>query len=175
LTTFAFVFDMNVLFEMFLVNFIRRHRRDILPPDLQGCDLLPQSYRAPLYLARTGERLVFKLRPDLVFRSGDTFPLLLDAKYKRLTQADTKLGVKQSDFYQMHAYAGRYDCPRVLLIYPQTSEMTDPLYRRFLLEHSAQVIVAATIDMRADLRLGSERRRLIDELRRVIGGENDLA
>ena len=173
LTTFAFVFDMNALFERFLVNFIRHHRRNILPPELQDCDLLPQSRRAPLYLAQTEHRLVFQLRPDLVFRSGDTFPLLLDAKYKRLTEANTKLGVTQSDFYQMHAYAGRYDCPRVLLIYPQTSEMSESLYRRFVLEHSKQIIVAATVDMRRELRLGSERQHLIDELKHVIGGEDD--
>ena len=37
-TTFAFVFDMNHLFEAFTVNFIRRHRYDILPVELRPCD-----------------------------------------------------------------------------------------------------------------------------------------
>jgi 5-methylcytosine-specific restriction enzyme subunit McrC len=174
LTAFAFVFDMNQLFEAFLVNFIRRHRQDILPPDLQRCDLLPQSRGATLYLARTESRSVFQLRPDLAFRKDRTFPILLDAKYKRLSQADAKLGVSQDDFYQMHAYAHRYDCPLVLLIYPQTADMPEPLYSRFTLESNSRVIAAATIDVRAELRLRSERQRLIRELKQILGSEDDI-
>ena len=34
LSAFAFVFDMNRVFEAFVVNFVRRHRHAILPPDL---------------------------------------------------------------------------------------------------------------------------------------------
>jgi 5-methylcytosine-specific restriction enzyme subunit McrC len=34
LSAFAFVFDMNRVFEAFLVKFVRRHRHAILPPDL---------------------------------------------------------------------------------------------------------------------------------------------
>ena len=174
LTTFAFVFDMNQLFEAFLVNFIRRHRLQILPPDLQDCELLPQSRGATFYLARTGTTPIFQLRPDLAFRQGQGFPLLLDAKYKRLDQADTKLGVSQADFYQMHAYAYRYNCPRVLLVYPQTAGMPEPLSRRFTLENDNRTIVAATVDVRAELRLWSEQQKLIEELRRVLGGKDDL-
>src|SRR5205823_9114854 len=37
LSMFAFVFDMNQLFEAFVANFIRRHRDEILPPALQKC------------------------------------------------------------------------------------------------------------------------------------------
>jgi 5-methylcytosine-specific restriction enzyme subunit McrC len=174
LTTFAFVFDMNQLFEAFLVNFIRHHRREILPPDLQDCDLLPQSHGATRYLARTEARNVFQLRPDLAFRKGGTFPLLLDAKYKRLNPADAKLGVSQDDFYQMHAYAHRYDCPLVLLIYPQTVDMPEPLYRRFMLESGNHSITTATIDVRTELRLRSERQRLVGELQRILGGNDDV-
>ena len=36
--TFSFVFDMNQLFEAFLVNFIRRRRDSILPDELQSCE-----------------------------------------------------------------------------------------------------------------------------------------
>jgi len=175
LTTFAFVFDMNQLFEAFLVNFIRRHRQQILPPHLQNCDLLPQSRGATLYLARTKSQSVFQLKPDLAFRKDSEFPLLLDAKYKRLTQADAKLGISQADLYQMHAYAHRYDCPLILLIYPQTVDMPEPLYRRFTLEIGNHSIAAATIDVRANLRMRSERQRLIGELEQILGGTDDFS
>jgi 5-methylcytosine-specific restriction enzyme subunit McrC len=174
LSTFAFVFDMNRLFEAFLVNFVRRHQQEILPPDLRDCDLLPQSHGATLYLARTGARNVFRLMPDLAFRQGEAFPLLLDAKYKRLNQADAKLGVSQDDFYQMHAYAHRYGCPLVVLIYPQTVDMPEPLYRRFALKSGDHSIAAATIDLRAELRSWREQQRLIGELRWILGGNDDI-
>src|SRR5205085_2240053 len=107
LDTFAFVFDMNQLFESFIINFIRRHRAEVLPPTLASCDLLAQTRGATRYLARNIRgREVFQLKPDLAFRQADTaqqkdaFPLLLDAKYKRLDAADARLGISQTDFYQ---------------------------------------------------------------------------
>lgn len=43
LSTFAFVFDMNQLFEMFIASFIRRYRSEILDDQLADCELLIQS------------------------------------------------------------------------------------------------------------------------------------
>jgi 5-methylcytosine-specific restriction enzyme subunit McrC len=168
LKTFAFVFDMNQLFESFVVNFIRRHRHhDVLPPTLQECELLPQSHRAPFYLARMemDGKPVFRLKPDLAFRNGDRFPLLMDAKYKRLDAAETKLGVSQSDFYQMYAYAHRYHCPRVLLLYPQTATLSEPLRKPFPLEDSNKVIVAATVNLRVEL---GKPDSLVEEMREIF-------
>lgn len=71
-TTFAFVLDMNRLFESFVVRIICRHRRDILP-DLANCDLLPQSTGEPLYLAAKDGQRVFRVRPDLACRDEDGY------------------------------------------------------------------------------------------------------
>jgi 5-methylcytosine-specific restriction enzyme subunit McrC len=171
LSTFAFTFDMNQLFEAFIINFIRRHRAEILPPDIQTCELLPQSHGATKYLARRGSKSVFLLKPDLVFRDHLVqFPLLLDAKYKRLDKADAKLGVSQADFYQMHAYARRYNCNRVLLLYPQTVGMIQPLRARFDVEGAVITIVAATVDLRIDISRLQGREFLTEELRDILGG-----
>jgi 5-methylcytosine-specific restriction enzyme subunit McrC len=170
LSTFAFTFDMNQLFEAFIVHFIQRHRGEILPPELQACELLPQSHGATKYLARREAKPVFLLKPDLTFRDqARQFPLLLDAKYKRLDKADAKLGVSQADFYQMHAYAHRYRCRRVLLLYPQTVEMREPLRARFTLGNGEE-IKAATVDLRVDLsnRVGKEQ--LLEEMKEVLAG-----
>jgi 5-methylcytosine-specific restriction enzyme subunit McrC len=167
-TTFAFVFDMNQLFESFVVGFIRRHRERVLPEALKACDLLPQSYGAPHHLALddTG-RPAFSLHPDLAFRRGASFPLLLDAKYKRLDPADRKLSISQADFYQMHAYARCYRCPRVILLYPQTAEMREPLRARFALEGGGTV-EAATVNLQLSLGESGGRAQLADELKSLL-------
>lgn len=173
-TTFSFVFDMNQLFEAFIVNFIRRHRAEIFQeaPALQGSDLLPQSRGAPFYLAhKEGHRPVFLLKPDLAVRDETgQFPLLVDTKYKRLDAADIKLGISQADFYQMYAYARRYDCPRVLLLYPQTAEMTHAERRRFPLQGTGKVIEAATVNLQIMLPARHGRQSLINELKSILKG-----
>ena len=169
LATFAFVFDMNKLFEGFIVNFIRRHREEILPTELGSCELIPQAYTTTLHLAHTSDgEPVFRLKPDLAFRNGDNFPLLLDAKYKQLKPTDRKLGVSESDFYQMHAYAHRYQSPRVLLLYPQTADIPQPLQAEFTLEDSERVIIAATVDLRGDLSKPQECDNLITRLKTIL-------
>ena len=81
-------------------------------------------------MARTEGKPVFWLKPDLAVRRGQIFPLLMDAKYKRLASDVSGVDVGQGDFYQMFAYAHRYDCPRVLMIYPQTADIAKrPLLR----------------------------------------------
>lgn len=171
LSTFAFVFDMNQLFEAFVVNFIRRHPEDVLPSTLRDCDLLPQSGGETCYLARSSDGAgVFRLKPDLVFRQGgtipNTFPLLMDTKYKALKPNERKLGINQADFYQMHAYAHRYGCPRVLLLYPQKSDMTALPVTWFSMEGSHdKAIAVASVDLQIKLTDVSEREKLIKALR----------
>jgi len=167
--SFAFVFDMNRLFESFVFGFLRLHHADILPPSLADCALLPQSAGTPLHLARREGRAVFHLRPDLALRAPDgTFPLLLDTKYKALTPAERgAAGISPADMYQMHAYARRYACPRVLLLYPQTVGMTTPLRLHFDLEGGGTV-QAATLDLRVELGRAEGIGRLVEELKDVL-------
>jgi 5-methylcytosine-specific restriction enzyme subunit McrC len=175
LTAFAFVFDMNRVFEAFLVNFVRRHRKAILPPDLWDCDLLPQARGASLCLARVGGETVFRLKPDLALRSGRTFPLLMDAKYKGLEPDVSSAGVAQVDFNQMFAYAHRYDCPRVLLLYPQTAGMPSAFRQEFSLEGTTgKTVVVATVDIRLDLGSSQGRGEVVERLRQVFQGKGAL-
>lgn len=171
LSSFAFVFDMNQLFEAFIASIIRRHRTEILDDQLSDCELLIQSRGATLFLARRGERNVFQTRPDLAIRKDrDYFPLLIDTKYKRLDKNDLKLGVSQSDFYQMHAYAHRYECPRVVLLYPQMEGTTEPLRECFPLHSGGKIIEAATVDLRLDMRNKLSRQNLVNELKTILKG-----
>jgi len=167
--TFAFVFDMNRLFESFVFGFLRRHRSSILPPSLADCALLPQSHGTARHLARCEGRAVFRLEPDLAFHLPDgTFPLLLDTKYKSLSPTESRTaGISPADMYQMHAYARHYACPRVLLLYPQTAGMASPLRLRFDLEDGGTV-EAATLDLRVELGKPEGVRQLVDEIRKIL-------
>lgn len=177
LDTFAFVFDMNQLFESFIINFIRRHRAEVLPPTLAACDLLAQTRGATRYLARDAHgHEVFQLKPDLALHRADTFPLLLDTKYKRLNPADRNLGISSDDFYQMHAYARRYDCPRIVLLYPQTADMPAPLRAHFTLSDGHKTISTATVNLQVDMSTLQARQELMNELRDILTppqGERD--
>jgi 5-methylcytosine-specific restriction enzyme subunit McrC len=169
-TTFSFVFDMNQVFERFITGFIQRHRHEILPPFLSGCDLLPQAKQASKYLAISQGKPVFRLKPDLLLRSHDHFPVMVDIKYKLLDPGDRKLGIAESDFYQMCAYANRYDCPRVILLYPQTTDLLMPQRVRFDLVETGQVIWAVTVNLLQDLLRPDAQQSLKVELRDILEG-----
>jgi 5-methylcytosine-specific restriction enzyme subunit McrC len=173
-STFAFIFDMNQLFEAFIAETICRHRREILEDQFADCELLVQSRGASLFLAHREGRPVFQTKPDLTFRKDrQFFPLLIDTKYKRLDKNDRRLGVTQADFYQMHAYAHRFDCARVVLLYPQMSEMQHPLRACFPLHAGCRTIEAATIDLRINMRERQNRQRLVSELKSILTRSND--
>jgi 5-methylcytosine-specific restriction enzyme subunit McrC len=173
LSTFAFVFDMNQLFEAFIASVIQRHRSEVLGDQLADCELLIQSRGATLFLAQKGGRNFFQTKPDLAIRKDrNYFPLLIDTKYKRLDKSDLKLGVSQSDFYQMHAYAHRYECPRVVLLYPQEGT-SEPLRERFPLHSGSKTIEAATVDLRLDMRNKLSRQHLVNELKAILKGATE--
>ena len=171
LSTFAFVFDMNQLFEKFITGFVHHHAKEILSDDLRACDFLPQSRGASRYLASKDENKVFQTKPDISFRNEIHFPLLVDTKYKRLDERDRKLGVSQADFYQMHAYAHRYRCNRVVLLYPQTAGASGATRACFKLEECAHTVEVATINLCLNLSSKADRQRLIAELRASFSQE----
>lgn len=171
LAGFAFVVDMNRLFEGFLLAFLERHRVDILPPTLAGCELLPQTAGAVHSLAtREGGPPVFRLKPDLAFRSAGHFSALADAKYKRLDPTADDAGVGRDDFYQAAVYAQRYAAPRVLLLYPQLTAAC--VRARFRLPNG-QRVEAATVELRNGLWTSAGEQQLRDELRDIFKGTAD--
>jgi 5-methylcytosine-specific restriction enzyme subunit McrC len=167
---FAFVFDMNAVFEGFVAGFLRRHPAAI-PEELRSARLAAQGGNKRLYLASSGTTPHFRLKPDLLFQRDDVTPAIADTKYKRLDPGDKKLGISEADFYQMFAYAQRYCCPRVILIYPQTAGST-ALQKRFTLQGTTnQQIIAATIGVHRDLGKRAERDALAVELATILSQE----
>ncbi len=114
---FSLLFDMNVLFEEFIGEFIKKNFFEFNFISLQG------PTKNFVVSKEVGGREegggLFKLRPDIqIGESRDNIRLIIDTKYKILKESDSKEGVLQSDLYQMYAYSKKYNCPDIVLLYP---------------------------------------------------------
>lgn len=111
---FALLFDMNVLFEGYIGQLIRKA--------LVGSGLRASLQGGRLYCLTDEEtgRQVFQTKPDVLIRSGGEVVQIIDTKWKRISSRfdDPKRGVSQSDVYQMMAYGQLYGAPRLVLFYP---------------------------------------------------------
>ncbi|WP_200762495.1 McrC family protein [Nitrosophilus alvini] len=98
-SAFALLFDMNLLFESYVGNFLKRRCKNIKLQDKKH------------HLFEKPEK--FLLKPDIVVNDGK---IVLDTKWKIIN--DEK-DISQNDLYQMFAYASKYEnCKKVYLVYP---------------------------------------------------------
>ena len=125
---FAFVFDMNRLFEDFVGNFLQRHHKRILQGIWQDGVFRLQAKGQRVHLAertipgQVSGKSVFRLIPDILLEAPSGAPYMIaDTKYKRLSPQLADGGVTEGDAYQMLAYARKWNCSDVLLIYPSSS------------------------------------------------------
>ena len=110
------LFDMNKLFEAYVSGMVERAQGDNFVVHRQG----PAQA-----LAAHGSADAFMLRPDITIwqtdsdgGAGDIYRVM-DAKWKRLDPHEAQWGVDQADIYQLLAYAVRYGCTQLELVYPQ--------------------------------------------------------
>ncbi len=96
--SFAFLFDMNVLFEKFVGKMVQ--------------ELYPSAK-----LQNQKDFKDLRLKPDII-----TDDYIIDTKYKKL---NSKEDVKQSDKYQMFAYGKSYNKTNTMLLYPKHLEHFD--------------------------------------------------
>lgn len=146
---FAFVFDMNRLFQDFVSHFLQRHRKRILPAAWKDAEIVLQAAKRRMFLAdriESGQaqgKPVLRIVPDILFTDAMGVSLLIaDAKYKRLSPEKPDAGVDQGDVYQLLAYSHRWHCPRILMLYPASS----PFRQRFVLklnpDHEVSIQIA---------------------------------
>ncbi len=150
---YCFLIDMNQLFEDFLVYFIEKNRDIILPEEYQNSKIKIQKSERHL-VCDENNKPVFELRPDLMLKEGNTFKLILDAKYKKLNPEDFKQGISQGDMYQVYAYATKYDCIRTILLYPEYEEYQKPIAKQYHTE--TKKIDIRTINLMMDLSKNQE-------------------
>ena len=119
----SLLFPMEQVFEDFIAGSFRRYQ--------QRYAVVSQGPRRAM--ASIGDDSVFSTMPDIALRAGGKVRLILDAKWKRVdaTTDDLKHGIQQADVYQLYAYAKRYHCETVALVYPRSESFRWPLRYRF--------------------------------------------
>ncbi|MCY4379284.1 MAG: restriction endonuclease [Candidatus Dadabacteria bacterium] len=130
----ALLFDMNRLFEAYVGAELRKDK-ETREKNMSLREQRPQKYFAT---REDSDKSVFMMRPDFSFlnKSGDPV-VIADAKWKILDSAEQKLGIAQSDMYQIGSYASRYGVRNLVLFYPMQEKLTEPIKLTLLKEHEA--------------------------------------
>lgn len=151
---FAFMFDMNLLFQWFVGRFLQRKRAAVFADLREAPIVRHQANGRALHLAThdgSGQPTM-DLRPDLLIEDP-TGRLLIaaDTKYKRLQTARSGGGGPTSDdAYQMLAYGVGMRCRDLLLIYPQALRGVAVL-ERYRFAGDVGRLTTATIDLHQPL------------------------
>ncbi len=108
---YALLFPMELLFESYIAALIRK--------SLVGYRVSLQDRRHYLFDS-PGKR--FLMKPDIAVRSGRE-AVVLDTKWKILSDGEKNYGISQPDMYQMYAYQKKYSANGIVLIYPMTDKV----------------------------------------------------
>jgi len=116
---FALLFDMNLLFESYVYDYLKRYGKfnNIKAQD-RGKYLVEEPKK-------------FALKPDIVITHPEEL-IVADTKWKILSEDKTHNGVNQADMYQLYAYGTKYkECKKLYLIYPKDNDFSEkiPEYR----------------------------------------------
>lgn len=164
--SFSLLFPMEKLFEEFIGETIRRHVRELCPPEARV--RLQARGRRLWLMRRENGRGVFRLKPDVLVDDQDERALLvLDTKWKRLKSdvEDSRNGVSLADVYQLYGYVQRYGCQEAVLLFPRVPGATEKSY---LLhdEPDMRSVRVAFVDVARDL--SADERGLLDDLREAL-------
>ncbi|RLL86700.1 hypothetical protein Y697_08210 [Mesotoga sp. BH458_6_3_2_1] len=109
----ALLFPMEKVFESFVAAKLRKLiSRDI---NIRTQDMTYSLFDSP--------RRAFALRPDIVLEFGE-LTVVMDTKWKLLSDTDRNSGISQSDMYQMYAYGKKYGADRIVLLYPYSDKIS---------------------------------------------------
>lgn len=122
--SYALLFDMNVLFEEFISQQLAT------PARRMGYTVYTQRPQRRLLNTTVSGESHFVMKPDLTLLRDGAVVTILDTKWKILT-TDAKMGISQSDLYQLYTYSGEYGAEDAILIYPANPPDIAPGIREF--------------------------------------------
>ncbi len=109
---FALLFDMNMLFESYVGDYLRRNGLHIKLQD-RGKYLVDEPNK-------------FALKPDIVINKDSENEIVADTKWKIIKE---EKDISQNDMYQLYAYGTKYKkCKKMYLIYPYDSNFEGTRY-----------------------------------------------
>ncbi len=115
---YSFMFDMNVLFEEFIVEFMKKNQNLLSNNILK---IYSQVQNKTVFNENK-----FKLKPDILVEYSNWVKLVIDTKYKKLYMDKPYYWVSSSDIYQMFMYWMRYYWEynkelkkNIILLYPK--------------------------------------------------------
>lgn len=108
---FSILFRMDEIFEKYITK--------LLYITLEDGVIHSQHSKYKLLVSENTNKGIFQLKPDIVIEKDGKEQLIMDTKWKRISSAYNRHGVKREDLYQMYAYLTRYkDVHNVILLYP---------------------------------------------------------
>jgi 5-methylcytosine-specific restriction enzyme subunit McrC len=114
--TWSLLFPMEYVFEDFIAGFMRDHF---------GKEFIVEPQKSELYLHQDPK--TFNVQHDILLTNRATGErIIVDTKYKprwENVNDDPKKGVSQIDMYQMISYAYKRGTDKVLMIYPNSSDL----------------------------------------------------
>lgn len=108
---YALLFPMEKVFESYIAHLVKKYNK-----------------KSKVLIQATGEYLsdkpkCFMLRPDIIIKKDQKDVVcIVDTKWKILNKTKENFGISQSDMYQMYAYAKKYNCSKIVLLYPETED-----------------------------------------------------
>ena len=151
---FAFVFDMDRLFEQFVASFLQTYSRHILPEEWQDLPIEEKGGRLKKHLVMPipqSENPMFLLQPDILLGVPGQPNLIIDTKNKALPLKQSYRAVAEGDAYQMLAYATQYHCRSILLLYPHTLGAVIFPPKMLMIEQTSIRIFVATLNLHQPL------------------------
>ena len=116
---FALLFDMNLLFESYVYDYLRKSG---------GFEEIKAQDKTH-HLAYENNSGKFRLKPDIVINKGE---IIADTKWKLLSFEKSNNGISQTDIYQLYAYGTKYkNCQNLYLIYPYDDVNLENSYHYF--------------------------------------------
>ncbi len=120
---FALLFDMNMLFENYVYDYLRKHG------EFESITAQDSGYHLAYLNGNDGK---FKLKPDIVINKETDSVIVVDTKWKILSEEKTHHGISQSDMYQLFAYGTKYEnCKNMYLIYPYNKIAEGNFYKYY--------------------------------------------
>ena len=139
---FALLFDMNLLFENYVGNYLKKNHKNY--------EIKLQDGKHHLaYLNGYGK---FLLKPDFIISNKENKNIIIaDTKWKILSENKGNNGVSQEDMRQLYAYGTKYnDVENMYLIYPKSNEIKERRYDFFQSEENKLNLNVIFFDLVAD-------------------------